>query len=408
MGMEYIIALGAFQALIALSLFIGNRKRKPADNLLNWLLICLFSHLSIKFVIYAVSGNAAMQNAFNTFIDLAYGPLLWMYTNKVMNDRYKPQRYWYLLMPTVAAGVVFFTIAVKMMLHPENTLNLLAYYNSVTSYLIMSASIIFPLMVLMLNQRMPAFWKSEQQLIRRIALCFLVVPFIWLITNILQPFHVLDALNLNIIIRIIAYSNLLIISLFIIRYRMAANTINNEIVEENSLAVPCDMPAPVMLVQEKENLAVAVQPNTLSRKTVLSEAQQAAIADRLARLMEEKKVYTDPDLTLEKLASLMKTPRHHVSEVLNQYLHRSFYQFINDLRMQKVLNLLNQCRRQEVTPNILSIAYEAGFNSKSAFNQYFKKTTGFTPTEYLKHSDEGQLPGIKEAIPAFKQQVQPH
>ena len=54
------------------------------------------------------------------------------------------------------------------------------------------------------------------------------------------------------------------------------------------------------------------------------DGQQAAIADRLAQLMEEKKVYTDPDLTLEKLASLMKTPRHHVSEVLNQYLHRSF------------------------------------------------------------------------------------
>jgi AraC-like DNA-binding protein len=391
--MEYIIALGAFQALIALSLFIGNRKRKPADNLLNWLLICLFSHLTIKFVIYAVSGNVAIQNAFNTFIDLAYGPLLWMYTNKVLNDRYKPQQYWYLLLPTIGAGAVFFTIAVKIISHPENAMSLLAYYNSVTNYLIIASCIIFPVMVLMLSQRMPAFWRSEQQLIRRIAICFLVVPAIWLITNIIQPFHLLNALNLNIVIRIIAYSNLLIISLFIIRYRMAANAINNEAVEENSVPVPPDMPAPVMLVQEKENLAVAVQPNPLTRKTVLSEDQQIAIAGRLARLMEEKKVYTDPDLTLEKLASLMKTPRHHVSEVLNQYLHRSFYQFINDCRMQKVLNLLDQCRRQEITPNILSIAYEAGFNSKSAFNQYFKKTTGFTPTEYLKQSGENPLPG---------------
>ena len=390
--MEYIIALGAFQALIALSLFIGNRKRKPADSLLNWLLICLFSHLSIKFVIYAVSGNAAIQNAFNTFIDLAYGPLLWMYTNKVLNDRYKPQQYWYLLMPTVAAGTVFFTIAIKMMLRPENATSLLAYYNSITNYLIIASCIIYPVMVLMLSQRMPAFWRSEQELIRRIAICFLVVPAIWLITNIIAPFHLLNAFNLNIVIRIIAYSNLLIVSLFIIRYRMAANAINNETVEEHSLPAPPDMPAPVMLVQEKENLTVAVQPNPLSRKTVLSEAQQAAIADRLARLMEDKKVYTDPDLTLEKLASLMKTPRHHVSEVLNQYLHRSFYQFINDYRMQKVLSLLDQFRRQEITPNILSIAYESGFNSKSAFNQYFKKTTGFTPTEYLKQSGEVQLP----------------
>jgi AraC-like DNA-binding protein len=119
-------------------------------------------------------------------------------------------------------------------------------------------------------------------------------------------------------------------------------------------------------------------------------------------------VYTDPDLTLEKLASLMKTPRHHLSEVLNQYLHRTFYQFINDYRMQKVLHLLDHCRRQEVTPNILSIAYEAGFNSKSAFNQYFKKTTGFTPTEYLKQSGEAPAPVIKEALSALQRPVQAH
>lgn len=406
--MEYIIALGAFQALIALSLFIGNRKRKPADNLLNWLLICLFSHLSIKFVIYAVSGNAVIQTAFNTFIDLAYGPLLWMYTNKVLNDRYRPQQYFYLLLPTLAAACVFFTIAVKIVYHPDKAVSLLAYYNSITSYLIIASCIIYPVMTLMLCQRMPAFWKSEQRLIRSIACCFLVIPAIWLVTNIIQPFHILNAHDLNITIRIIAYSNLLVISVFIVRYRMTAHAINNE--DSNDIMLPAspDIPEPAMLVQEQESLSVAVQPAPLARKTVLSESQQGAIAHRLSLLMEEKKVYTDPDLTLEKLASLMKTPRHHLSEVLNQYLHRSFYQFINDYRMQKVLHLLDHCRHQEVTPNILSLAYEAGFNSKSAFNQYFKKTTGFTPTEYLKQSGDSATPGIKETLSVLKQPVQTH
>jgi AraC-like DNA-binding protein len=302
---------------------------------------------------------------------------------------------------------VFFTIAVKIVYHPDRAVSLLAYYNSITSYLIIASCIIFPVMTLMLSQRMPAFWKSEQRLIRKIACCFLVVPAIWLITNIIQPFHVLNAHDLNITIRIIAYSNLLAISVFIVRYRMTAHVIS-DVDEEEIVPASLDLPAPAILVQEQETLSVAVQPAPLVRKTVLSESQQAAIAERLALLMEEKKVYTDPDLTLEKLASLMKTPRHHVSEVLNQYLHRSFYQFINDYRMQKVLQLLDHCRRQEVTPNILSIAYEAGFNSKSAFNQYFKKTTGFTPTEYLKQSGDGPSTGIKEAISALQRQVQTH
>jgi AraC-like DNA-binding protein len=384
--MEYIIALGAFQALVALSLFIGNRQRKPADNLLHWLLICIFSHLSIKFVIFAVSGNLALQNAFNTFIGLAYGPLLWMYANKVLNDRYRPLQHWYLLLPMLAAAAMYFTITIKIINQPGSAMSLLAFYNTITQYLILSSCSIFPVMCLMLCYRMPAFWKSEQQLIRKIAICFLIVPAIWVIANVIQQYHLLNTHNQNITIRIIAYSNMLVISFFIIRYRMASHGINHAIAEEHSLPTLRDVHEPAVLVQEQESLSITVEPAHLSRKSVLTESQQAAIANRLSLLMQEKKTYTDAELTLEKLASLMKTPRHHVSEVLNQYLHKSFYQFINDYRMQEVLNLLDYCRRQEVTPNILSIAYEAGFNSKSAFNQYFKKTTGFTPTEYFKRS----------------------
>lgn len=404
--MEYIITLGAFQALVALSLFIGGRQRKPADNLLNWLLICIFSHLSIKFVIYVVSGNAALQSAFNTFIDLAYGPLLWMYANKVLNDRYRPRQHWYLLLPTLAAAVVYLTISIKIFYNPSSVTSLLAFYNNITVYLILASNIIFPIMCLMLSYQMPKFWKSEQQLIRKIAICFLVVSAICVVTNALQPLHTVDLRKLNIPIRIIAYSDMLLIGFFIIRYRMTAHAINNEVSDEGGLPPFPDVPEPAQLIQEQETLSVTVQPAAQSRRSVLTEGQQEAIASRLSVLMQEKKVYTDAELTLEKLASQMKTPRHHLSEVLNQYLHKSFYQFINDFRMQEVLNLLDYCRRQSVTPSILSIAYEAGFNSKSAFNQYFKKTTGFTPTEYFKQSADARKPGIGDALSTLQQQVQ--
>jgi AraC-like DNA-binding protein len=402
--MEYIIALGAFQALVALSLFIGNRQRKPADNLLHWLLICIFSHLTIKFVIFAVSGNLVLQNAFNTFIGLAYGPLLWMYANKVLNDRYRPLQHWYLLLPMLAAGAVYFTISIKIINQPASAMSLLAFYNTITQYLILSSCIIFPVMCLLLCYRMPAFWKSERQLIRKIATCFLIIPAVWMMGNIIQLFSLLDPHHLNITTRIIAYSNMMVIGFIIIRYRMAGHDMEHAINEELSLPALPDQPEPAVLVQEQESLSI--QPAHLSRKSVLQESQQAAIANRLSVLMQDKKVYTDAELTLEKLASLMKTPRHHVSEVLNQYLHKSFYQFINEYRMQEVLHLLDYCRRQEVTPNILSIAYEAGFNSKSAFNQYFKKTTGFTPTEYFKRSGDARSSGMANALSALQQRVQ--
>jgi AraC-like DNA-binding protein len=406
--MEYIIALGAFQALIALSLFISNRQSKPADSLLNWILICIFSHLSIKFVIYAVSGNVALQNAFNTFIDLAYGPLLWMYTNKVLNDRYRPLQHWFLLTPTLGAGIVYLIITIKIMNNPASATALLALYNNITLYLIIASCTVFPVMCLMLCSKIPAFWKSERQLIQKIAALFLVIPSLWMLTNMFLPMHLIDGRYLNTGIRIFAYSNMLLISLFIIKYRLAANAMKNGAVKEPALPAFPDTPAPAMLVEEKETLVVAVQPVTLPRKSVLTDGQQASIAARLSSLMVEKKAFSDAELTLEKLASLLKIPRHHLSEVLNQFLHKTFYQFINDYRLLEVLHLLDYCKKQGVTPNIMSIAYEAGFNSKSSFNQYFKKATGYTPTEYLKQPEERHAIGIEEALTAIRPGIQSH
>jgi AraC-like DNA-binding protein len=396
--MEYIIIIGAFQALLALCLFMANRQRKPADNLLTWILICLFTHLSIKFFIYAASGNTLLKTGFNTFIDLGYGPLLWMYTRKVQNDHYRPLQHWFILSPMVAAATLYTVIALKLAIDPAGAVNWLLVYNEVTLYLIMVSMTVFPLMSLQVSRQLPAFWKSEQQLIKKMACCFLLIPAMWIITSIINALQIADGATINIASRIIAYSNLLIICLFIIQYRLEARTqLNSTITPEQMPADLPNYPHPAVLVEEIETKALSIQATTLPtqqqeppslRKSTLTTLQQEAIAIKLSTMMQEKKSYTDPELTLEKLSALLKTPRHHLSEVLNQYLHQTFYQYINDYRIREVLNLLDRCRQQQVTPNILSLAYDAGFNSKSSFNQYFKKTTGHTPTEYLKQPEK--------------------
>lgn len=415
--MEYIIILGAFQALLALCLFIASRRRKPADNLLTWILICIFTLLSIKFIIYAVSGNPLLKTAFNTFIDLAYGPLLWMYSRKVKNDHYRPLQHWYLFLPTFAAAIIYIAISTKLIIDPSGATTLLTLYNDSTKYLILASMTVFPILCLRESYQLPAFWKSEQQLINKIAACFLLIPAIWIVTNIINALHVLDDQTVNTGIRLIAYSNMLVICLFIIQYRLQAQALNNMVipVEEKQPATLPDLPAPAILIEEKESLVLTVQPartplgeeEAAPRKSALTTLQHEAIALKLSVLMQEKKIYTDPELTLEKLSSLIKTPRHHLSEVLNQYLHQTFYQYINDHRMKEVLHLLDRCRQQQVTPNILSLAYDAGFNSKSSFNQYFKKTTGYTPTEYLKQPGKTENTRLPSGYISLKQSVQP-
>jgi AraC-like DNA-binding protein len=60
---------------------------------------------------------------------------------------------------------------------------------------------------------------------------------------------------------------------------------------------------------------------------------------------------------------------------------------------------MDKCRRQGIAPSILSLAYEAGFNSKSTFNHYFKQIIGLTPSEYLKKGSlQSTKPLVKDTV----------
>lgn len=413
--MEYIIIIGAFQALLALCLFVANRQKKPADNLLTWILICLFTHLSIKFIIYAASGNTLLKMGFNTFIDLGYGPLLWMYARKVQHDRYRPVQHWFLLLPTFAAGAMYTAIALKVMIDPTGVERWLLFYNEITQYLIIASMTIFPILSLRISLQLPAFWKSERQLIKKIAILFLVIPVLWTVTKTTNVSELLGEATLSLGIRLIAYTNSLIICLFIIQYRLEAHMLMKKTpTPELQPSALSGFPTPAVLLEEKESLVLTVaytlpvEEQPAPRKSTLTSLQQESIAVKLSTMMQEKKIYTDPELTLDKLSSLVKTPRHHLSEVLNQFLHQTFYQYINDHRMKEVIHLLDHCRQHKVTPNILSLAYDAGFNSKSSFNQYFKKTTGYTPTEYLKQPRKAETNRLSTTFMSLQQTIQPH
>ena len=73
-------------------------------------------------------------------------------------------------------------------------------------------------------------------------------------------------------------------------------------------------------------------------------------------------------------------PTYLVSQAINEGLKRNFYDLINGYRVEEAKQLLVDSKNMNFT--ILSIGFEAGFNSKTTFNTVFKKFTGSTPTEY--------------------------
>jgi AraC-like DNA-binding protein len=114
----------------------------------------------------------------------------------------------------------------------------------------------------------------------------------------------------------------------------------------------------------------------------LTEEDKGQILSGLHKEMMAQKPYLNPELTISDLADMIKCNRHHLSQALNESMNQSFYDYINFYRVEEAKQLLIDPLREE--HKISSIAYDAGFNSLSTFNDVFKKLTGVTPSQYKK------------------------
>jgi len=104
----------------------------------------------------------------------------------------------------------------------------------------------------------------------------------------------------------------------------------------------------------------------------------------LTKYMETEKPYLDPNLNLIDLAKSLDMTRAQLSEVINLGIGKNFNDFINERRVEAVKLMIKNERHKEL--NLLGLAYDCGFNSKSTFNRVFKKWTRQSPTEYIKQS----------------------
>lgn len=98
-------------------------------------------------------------------------------------------------------------------------------------------------------------------------------------------------------------------------------------------------------------------------------------------LMEKKKLFLNPELSLAEVSEELQIPRHHLTQSINTEMGKNFYAYINELRVKKFMEMVADKRYKDYT--FLAIAFECGFNSKSTFNSVFKRITNFTPSEYL-------------------------
>lgn len=101
----------------------------------------------------------------------------------------------------------------------------------------------------------------------------------------------------------------------------------------------------------------------------------------IQKVLEEDKIYSDPLISLDKMAKALRIPKHQLSRIINENYGFNFNDLINQYRINEVKQIFCNTKNGD---SIIDIAYTVGYNSKSTFNTAFKKFANMTPSEFIK------------------------
>lgn len=131
------------------------------------------------------------------------------------------------------------------------------------------------------------------------------------------------------------------------------------------------------------SIDVNLTPSTKNNKekytnSPLDEGIRRRIKTKLHAAMENEKLYTQSSFSLKQLSEHLRESPHYLSQVINQDLETSFYEWVNRYR----IDAAKQALLTYPDKTIITIAEDVGFNSKSTFNTAFRQQTQMTPSEY--------------------------
>lgn len=122
-------------------------------------------------------------------------------------------------------------------------------------------------------------------------------------------------------------------------------------------------------------------PKSRELNKIKATVAQQSLLIKLNQKLNVEEYFLQPDFNQMQLAEHLQISRHQLSELLTFHPAGSFYELINQLRVEAVIQ---EMKERPVSEKIITIAYNCGFNSKSSFNQVFRKYTSQTPSQYRK------------------------
>lgn len=110
--------------------------------------------------------------------------------------------------------------------------------------------------------------------------------------------------------------------------------------------------------------------------------RKQTLYNNICELMENDKLYKEPQLNRERLAAMLGTNRTYLSAVIKEKSGMNYQQFINSYRIQEAIRILSD--NDSADYPLKQLWSDLGFSSSSTFYKLFQQAVGITPSVFRK------------------------
>lgn len=381
---------GIFITIFLAILLLGKKNKNPADRILNVWLFAMAFHLLLFYLfisgkVYDYPGLLGIHVPY----PLIHGPFLFLYTAELTRQQSRSRL---LQLIHFLPAIILYLFMIPFFGLPDSEkINVYrskgAGYETlmqVSLYAIILSGILYVAASLFLLRRYRKSIKEEFSNIEKINLAWLRyiiygIGVIWIGVIVGNDPIVFGTVVLFVFF--LGYFGIRQVGIF------TTTSPQNNILPTSSIKI---IPKESVTLVNQEGLmdegldqtgVINIAPKVKYEKSGLDVERADKIYNQLVGCMTNEKLFCDSELTLAALAKNLDVHPNHLSQVINSYEGKNFYDYINYQRVEEFKKLAALPRNRNAT--VLSLAYECGFNSKTSFNRNFKKVTGVSPTGYL-------------------------
>lgn len=128
---------------------------------------------------------------------------------------------------------------------------------------------------------------------------------------------------------------------------------------------------------------------TSQANNTLTESEVSSNMERILAKLKGEQLYLKPQLRLQDLANSTGIKSYKISEVIRRGAGTNFYELVNSLRVEHAKRLLTDAEHSHL--NLIGVAMDSGFNSKTAFNDAFRRIVGMTPSQFRSQPENDRI-----------------